>query len=128
MLVRQGSAHSKQRTAPEAIEVEGSALWIADDFAGQEIVEPTTLFEMAQEGEKIAKEPGARARHGRKDRKAISSEHANRYAESALYLPVTYPTIYLIRPEEIRVLFLQVISVSVNLLSGQRNGTFVETV
>jgi hypothetical protein len=58
MLVRQGSAHSKQRTAPEAIEVEGSALGIADDFAGQEIVESAALLEMAYEGEKIAKEPG----------------------------------------------------------------------
>ena len=65
VLGREGPGHAKQRAAPESFEVEGGALWITDDFAGQQVVEAAALFEMTDEGEEIPQEPRARARHRR---------------------------------------------------------------
>ena len=59
MIGRQRPGDAKQRPTPEAIEIEGRTLRIADDVAGQQIVETATLFEMANEGEDVAQEPCA---------------------------------------------------------------------
>src|SRR4029077_571151 len=64
---RHRAPHPKQRAALEALEIEAGACRIADNVAGEPIVDPATTVKMAEKGDRIPEEPCSRAGDRRED-------------------------------------------------------------
>ena len=65
---RHRAAHPEERAALELLEIESRTCRIADNVAGEPIVNPAASIEMAEKGDRISEEPSSRAGDRREDR------------------------------------------------------------
>src|SRR6266850_2780658 len=89
MLRRQCAAHPKKRPTLETLEIEWRTRRIAENFAGESIVDPTAPLEMAKERNRIAEEPGSGTGDRRDNREIVCASHPTQYASDGLCVPIT---------------------------------------